>query len=94
MQHSPIALPAPVQGQPAPGDGIPLHPRCPTDSNQRVSRGQRARSRHLLADPLVALQAYVRLRCCETHVALSHMVGPHRCVFVSRHRLRCLEASW
>lgn len=69
-----------VQGQLASGDGVPLYPCCSTDLNQRVTRGQRARSRDLLADPLVALPAHVCLRCGETHVTLSHVVGPYRCV--------------
>ncbi len=71
-----------AQGQLAPGDGIPLHPCRSTDINQGVQQGQRARSRDLLADPLVALQAHVCLWRGETHIALSHLVGPNRCVRV------------
>lgn len=72
----------PAQGQLAFGDGLPLYPCCSSDDNQRVTRDQRARSCDLLADPLVALQAHVCLWCGKTHIALSHMVGPHRCVWV------------
>lgn len=71
-----------VQGQLASGDGVPLHPCCAIDNNQRVTRGQRARSRDLLAGTLAALQAHVCIWCGKTHITLSHLVGPHRCVSV------------
>lgn len=71
-----------LQGQPAPGDGLPLHPRRSADGRQRVSGGPRARPHHLLARALAALQAHVRLGRGQAHLALPHVVGPHRCLSV------------
>lgn len=75
------------QGQPSSGDGLPLYPHCSPDINQRVTRGPRPRPCHLLVDPLAAVQADVRLGRGQAHVALSHVVGAHRCasrLFFSR----------
>lgn len=70
------------QGQPASRDWVPLYPCCSADNNQRVTRGQRARSCNLLAAPLAALQANVCLWCGEAHITLSHVVGSYRYVWV------------
>lgn len=75
-------LPILFQGQPSSGDGLPLYPRCSPDIGQRVTRGQRARPRHLLVGSLAVVQADARLRCGQTHVSLSDVVGSHRCVFL------------
>lgn len=81
------------QGQPPSGDGLPLYPHCSPDINQRVTRGPRPRPCHLLVDPLAAVQADVRLGRGQAHVALSHVVGAHRCaspLFFSRYIGTCL----
>lgn len=81
------------QGQPSSGDGLPLYPHSSPDINQRVTRGPRPRPRHLLVDPLAAVQADVRLGRGQAHVALPHVVGAHRCaslLFFSRQIGTCL----
>lgn len=78
----PLKMSFPVvlfQGQPSSGDRLPLYPRCSPDINQRVTRSQRAWSCHLLVGSLAVVQADVCLRCGQTHVSLSDVVGPHRC---------------
>lgn len=74
-----MLLPIRFQGQPSSGDRLPLYPRCSPDINQRLTRGQRTRPCHLLVGLLAAVQADVCLRCGQTHVSLSDVVGPHRC---------------
>lgn len=70
------------QGQFASGDGLSLYPRGSADNNTRFTSRQRARSRDLLADTLVALQTYVCVWSGKTHLTLSHLVGPDRLVYV------------